>query len=159
MKKIKLSQGKFAIVDNEDYIKLNKITWYYDYRKYGGYAKHSDKKNNTSIYMHRIILNSKNDKFVDHINGNTLDNRKINLRICTPQQSVMNRGKQINNSSGYKGVYESKDQPRNKKWVAQIRLNRKTIFIGLFLTKIEAAKAYDKKAKELFGEFAKLNNI
>ena len=95
--KFKLSQEKFAIVDNEDYIKLNKITWYYDYRKYGGYAKHSDKKNNTSIYMHRIILNSKNDKFVDHINGNTLDNRKINLRICTPQQSVMNRGKQINN--------------------------------------------------------------
>ena len=91
---------------------------------------------------------------VDHINGNPLDNRKSNLRICTNAENQRNKGVYKNNKSGYKGVHWFK---RDKKWQAQIKHNNKSIHIGLYEDKEEAARAYDKKAKELHGNFKNLN--
>ena len=95
-------------------------------------------------------------KSIDHINGIKDDNRIINLRECTTQQNGMNRGPQKNNSSGYKGVGWSK---KSSKWRAQIRFNNKSIYLGLFDDKKEAAKIYNKEAKKLFGEFVYLNEV
>ena len=106
------------------------------------------------LYIHRLIMDAPKGMDVDHINGNPLDNRKSNLRICTHTENNRNRGANKNNTSGYKGAYWHK---QNKKWRAQIVRNNKAIHIGLYESKEEAARAYDKKAKELHGEFAYLN--
>lgn len=106
--------------------------------------------------MHRLIMEAKQQQKVDHINGDGLDNRKENLRFATTSENAMNKCSTKNKSSSYKGVSWYK---RYKKWQAQIKFKGKSIYIGIFDTEIEAAKAYDNKAKELFGEFAKLNNI
>lgn len=94
---------------------------------------------------------------VDHINGITTDNRIINLRAATRSENQCNR-KQCgrNNTSGFKGVYWYK---RKKVWYAAIQINNKKVYIGYFDDKVEAAKAYNNKALELHGEFAKLNEI
>ena len=113
--------------------------------------------------MHREITNAPKGMQVDHINGNTLDNRKENLRVCTRSQNMMNRGKQNNNKSGYKGVsYMKKKDPNYeypKPWRAQIKCptNQKVIHLGCYKYPEQAARAYDKKAIELFGEYAQLN--
>jgi hypothetical protein len=108
----------------------------------------------------RYIMNCPKGMVVDHINGNRLDNRKSNLRICTQFQNTKNRFKSRSNKSGYKGVSFFKAKyPLKKPWVAEIVYNYKRISLGYFYTKEDAAKAYNKKAIELFGEFAKLNVI
>jgi len=91
---------------------------------------------------------------VDHKNGNGLDNRKENLRLCNKSQNHMNSGKQTNNKSGYKGVSQHKN---SDKWQAQISVDRRVISIGYFNTPEEAARAYDKAAKEKHGHFAVFN--
>lgn len=159
MKKIKLcgknGLGKFAMVDNEDFENFSKIRWGLSPK---GYVLRQKSKNYSRIILHRQILNLKDFKEehteVDHINGDKLDNRKSNLRTCTHQQNLMNRRKKKTNRSGYKGVSFN-----DNRWVASIMLNRKNIVIGRFIDKLEAAKAYDKKAVELFGEFAYLNKV
>ena len=106
-------------------------------------------------YIHRIVWVLNNGEFpemdIDHINGNKMDNRIENLRLCTRSQNMSNRGKNKNNSSGFKGVSFCKQTGR---WVAQITVDRKNKKIGRFDTKEEAADAYSKMAKEIFGEFA-----
>jgi hypothetical protein len=116
------------------------------------------------LMMHRLIMKSKPNEIIDHINGNGLDNRKQNLRICTHIQNSYNRRKNANNTSGYKGVKRAcgnyYSQLRKKgiiKWVAQINHEGKRIHLGVYDTKEEAAKIYDKRALELHGKFAKLN--
>ena len=89
----------------------------------------------------------------DHVNGNSLDNRRVNLREATRSQNNWNRGKQLG-SSRFKGITWDK---RDKNWKAQIQVNYKRISIGRFTDEIEAAKAYDKAAMEHFGEFARTN--
>lgn len=150
MKFIKLTQGKETIVDDVDFVILNKYKWYY----HQGYATRSkrvgSRKLNKSITirLHREILPT--TKEIDHINGNTLDNRRCNLRICTRQQNNFNR---INYSKNkFKGV-----DRRNNKWRARITFNKKQIHIGYFDSETEACDAYNKKALELFKDFAKLN--
>ena len=117
MKKIKLSKGKVALVDNEDYIWLNQWKWHF---MAGGYAmRHlriSEDKNSKLIYMHRQILNTPKGLESDHINRNKLDNRKENLRVATRSQNNMNRKKRINCTSKYKGVSWHKQR---KKWQAR----------------------------------------
>ena len=94
----------------------------------------------------------KND--LDHINGNRIDNSLKNLRLATRQQNMANKKYHKNSSSNFKGVYWRKSI---KKWVASISLNKERFYLGAFNDEIEAARAYDLKAKELFGEYAKLN--
>jgi hypothetical protein len=92
----------------------------------------------------------------DHINGNGLDNRIINLRICTQSQNLRNRGASINNKTGYKGVSYDK---KSNKFKAQIRVNKKNITLLTTNNLIDAARAYNNAAIKYFGEFAQLNVI
>lgn len=155
-KEISLTQGKVALVDLEDYEWLNQFKWrtkkdvhtFYAVRQEGAYPQ-------KFFYMHREILNPPDGYSSDHINGNGLDNRRRNLRICTASQNQHNQ--KINEqrgSSKYKGVCWHKAV---EKFAAYIKANKKLIHLGYFQSEIEAAKAYDAKATELFGEFAKLN--
>ena len=158
MKTIALTQGKEAIIDDEDFEWLNQWKWYAykaPHTYYAGRCIHGD-DHQIILPMHRFILGLEpgNKKHVDHVNQNGLDNRRENIRLCSKSQNGMNRGKQKNNISGYKGVSWHK---KNKKWHAYININTKRIFLGLFDSKISAAKTYDKAAKKYFGEFACLN--
>lgn len=107
-----------------------------------------------TLRLSRLILNAPDGTHVDHKNGDTLDNRRENLRIATPQQNQANSQKHIKKSSIYKGVSWHKDAC---KWRVYIVFNRKQEALGLFSDELEAARAYDKRAEELFGEFARLN--
>lgn len=156
MKKIELTHGKFAIVDDEDYEELNKYKWNY---KDNGYAVRSKQINGVrlpNIFMHRVIMNTPLDKECDHINGDRLDNRKENLRVCTHAQNCYNKVKKPNTTSKYRGVYF---ESQTKKWCARAQKNKKQHYLGLFITEEEAALAYNQKARELFGEFARLNVV
>lgn len=148
-KAVPLSNGKYSIVDEEDYDKVMLYNWYHT----KGYANsHIDDINKS---LHHFILKydyKKGDKYVDHINGDGLDNRKSNLRFCTHQQNQMNSRGLKGSFSKYKGVFKY-----SNKYRASITHNRKMIHLGVFDTEIEASLAYDKKAVELFGYFAKLN--
>jgi hypothetical protein len=155
MKKILLTQGQFALVDDEDFEWLNQWKWCAAKRPSGTfYAKRRQWHTNSgyeNIVMHRLIIDAGIGQDTDHRNGNGLDNRRCNLRAATSSQNNMNRHK-IRGVSKYKGV----TQNRNK-WRACLVNHRKKVYLGVFETEIEAAKAYDAKAKELFGEFARLN--
>ncbi len=154
MKTIPLTQGKVAIVDDEDYEELSKYNWS-ALRGGSGVYYARRKKDKKMLIMHRIILNAKYGEMVDHINHNGLDNRKENLRICTNSQNQMNRKRNIGVSK-YKGVHWSK---HSNKWRARITKNGKNAHLGLFGSEKDAARAYNKKATILFGEFALLNDI
>jgi hypothetical protein len=157
MIKISLSglrgNGLSAIIDEEDLPKVSMYKWHYGCGRYAVYHKMVNSKH-FYIYLHKLILDVPNSVEVDHINGDSLDNRKSNLRTCSHQQNMHNKRIQINNKSGYKGVCWDK---LRKKWKVTISLNDKTINLGRFDDITEAAKTYDEKAKELFGEFANLN--
>jgi len=160
MKKIPLNgkhgKGKFTLVDDEDYEELMKYKWYLSTLGYP--VKH---KMESGVYkitlLHRLIMNAKKGLVIDHINHNTLDNQKINLRECTHAQNMQNKIS-ITGVSKFKGAYFNKDR-KSKKWWSYIRYNNKKIFLGTFKTELEAAKAYNAKALELFGQFAHLNKI
>jgi hypothetical protein len=151
---IPLTQGRSVIVDDEDLAYLNKWKWCY----HRGYAVRTQRVNSKQalVYMHRLILNAQPGQACDHVNGDGLDNQRSNLRICTQSQNGMNRGKQKNNTSGFKGVTWNKD---HKKWKAQIMLNGKSIYIGYFDDPEEASKAYNDRASGLFEGFVHLNQI
>lgn len=151
---IPLTQDKFAIVDAEDYELLSRYNWYAAKDKRSYYAVRNVKRSRIQIRMHRIILNAPPGLLVDHINHNGLDNRKANLRLCTPFQNSFNQRPRRGTSSEYKGVHFYK---RLKKFMASITLNQKRYHLGYFKSEIDAAKAYDRKAMELFGRFAYLN--
>lgn len=147
--------GKSAIVDDEDFEWLNQSKWYLSPRGYSC-SKTGGRKNQKTIYMHKLISGSSIGLKVDHINGNKLDNRRENLRICTHAENIRNSKIQVNNTSGFKGVSWNKDK---NKYKAYINIKRKQIFLGYFDKKIEAAMIYNKAALEHFKEFARLNNI
>jgi hypothetical protein len=158
MKTIPLTQEKVAIVDDEDYEKLAVHKWY---AHVGNNHKNKNKriyyaarcKKGKTILMHREIMSCPEGMEVDHINGNTLYNRKSNLRICTSADNTYNSRSRIATSS-YKGVCLHK---LTKKWYSQISYKHKKHYIGLFKNEVLAAKAYDDSAKELFGEYARCN--
>jgi len=157
VKIISLTQGKVALVDDEDYEELNKNKWCAWKNSDGTfYAVRGVRKNKKMIIfrMHREIMNAKHGEEVDHINHDGLDNRRCNLRICTHSQNLRNCKQHKNNTSGLRGV--SWDIRANK-WRGHICKNNKTIYLGLFSDKIEAGHMVDQYAMELFGEFAVLN--
>lgn len=154
-KLIPLTQGYEAIVDDADFEWLSQFKWCYSSK---GYAVRRGQQK--ALLMHRVILQTPSSLDTDHINRNRLDNRRSNLRIVTTSQNLMNKTKMTGHSSSiYKGVslLTPRETQRLHPWRACIRFGSRFIHIGLFLDEIEAAKAYDAKARELFGEFAYLN--
>ena len=155
-KEIQLTQGKVAIVDDEDFERINQWKWYYG----GGYAGRNKKRTKgipRGLSLHCFIMGKPSDGLeVDHIDGNKLNNQKSNLRIATRSQNAMNVGITKRNKSGYKGVSWHKC---SNKWEVRIRINGKKLHLGLFINKEDAAKAYNDAAKLHHGEFANLNKI
>jgi hypothetical protein len=155
MKEIKLSKG-FALVDDEDFCFLNKWKWC----NVRGYAERKTIKNgkNFHVRMHRLILGLKNTKNVevDHIDRNRSNNQKSNLRICTVSQNHANAIIQKRNKSGFKGVIWRK---RAKKWEAQIGVNKKKVYLGIFSDINKAAIAYNDAALKFYGNFSRLNEV
>jgi len=159
MKQIKLTQNKFALVDDDMFEELDKFKWYAEKRGNTFYARMNIYNNGKQyrIYMHRYILGLTDSKIkCDHKDHNGLDNKKSNLRTCSNLENSRNQKKVLNTSSRYKGVCFHK---RDKKWVAHIGVKNKLIYIGLFRNEQDAAKAYNLKASELFGDFARLNTF
>lgn len=137
-----------VIVDDEDYEYLKQWNW--QLMRSSGHVGRSEYKKGT-ILLHRVVNNTPNELFTDHINQNKLDNRRENLRTCSKAQNSMNRAKQNGKySSKYKGVTWCK---KSQKWKARVKYNGKFIALGHHTSEIEAAKAYNQKAEELFGEF------
>jgi hypothetical protein len=159
MKEVVLTNGDVALVDDEDYEIVTSYTW----RRWGRhnvwYAYTTSQPN---ILMHRLIMGLP-DGIIDHKDKNGLNNQKANLRVCTNAENIRNSRKRKDNTSGYKGVifkcayHKGKKYPLKKPWQAYIHFNKKQIHIGYYHTSEEAARAYDKKAKKYFGEFACLN--
>jgi hypothetical protein len=145
MRKIKLTRGKFAIVDDEDFEYLNQYKWYCSFY---GYAVRDEggRKNKKAIPMHRFLNGTPSGLVTDHINRNKLDNRKVNLRSVTGSQNCTNRGLNKNNVSGHKGVIWRKDIRR---WSARIKTNYKEIYLGCFINIKDAIKAR-KKAELIY---------
>lgn len=155
MKQIQLTKGYVTIVDDEDFKWLSKFKWCATVNKSGSVRAYRGTKSNkkcTGFLMHRVIMNAPPEKQVDHINGNPLDNRRCNLRLCTGVENARNKGKKRNNTTGYCGVFT-----KRKKFRAQVNINKKTISLGVFDTPEEAARAYDAAVVNLHGEFARLN--
>ena len=151
-KLIPLTQGKFAIVDAEDYERLSKYKWYTRKSDHRLYAYRS--KERKSIGMHRDVMNAAKGFVVDHIDGDGLNNRKSNLRLCTWTENSLNKRPRSNGRSRYKGLAWQK---RTGKWEVRITKCGKRRYLGTFDDEMEAAIAYDRKAEVLFGEFAYLN--
>lgn len=159
MKEIQLTNGYKAIVDDEDFDYLSKFKWYAHFNQYGKiYARRAKNQKGKGkwAWMHRVIMNPPAGALIDHINGNGLDNRRSNLRTCTHAENLRNRKAPRNNTSGYRGVVWNSI---SKNWVAQIESSGKSIYIGRFDDIVEAAIAYDEKARELWGEFYSMPNI
>lgn len=157
MRLIYLTQAQVAKVDDADYDELVGCRWfaYRDKGTHSFYAARSvgQRGHQKKQRMARVILGITDPKVkVDHRNGDTLDNRRENLRVATTSQNGMNRRRQANNTSGFKGV--TKDKTKIK-WVAKIMVNKKTIHLGTFTTPEAASDAYRSGEKRYFGEFAR----
>jgi hypothetical protein len=158
-RKIPLTQGKFAIVDPDDYPRLAKYKWHLARSPTGSYAvrwhRLQNSKHRQRIWMHRQIIHLPQSMVCDHINRNSLDNRKQNLRPATVSQNLCNRPKRkAKTCSKYKGLEWDKIQ---RKWKARIQFNNRKIYLGSFNSEIAAAKAYDSAAKKYHGDFATPN--
>ena len=159
MKKIPLTQGYEALVDDEDYEYLSQWKWNILKNRSGNlYANRlsyeNGYKNRKRILMHRLLNNTPDGMDTDHINGNSLDNRKCNLRTATREQNQWNRFANKKGSSKYKGVYWHKQSSR---WRASIQVKKRRIHLGNFVTQQAAAVAYVDAAKKYFKEFNKEN--
>jgi hypothetical protein len=162
-KKIPLTQGKVAIVDNEDYERLSRYRW----RAFAGnsckrvfYAVRYSRKEgkDKTIRMHREILDVPNGFYTDHIDGDGLNNQKNNLRVCSTSQNGLNRRKGSNCASGYKGV-DRQHRCSQREWRARIQVSGKRILLGHYKTREEAAAAYDHAALSLGGGFGRPNYV
>lgn len=161
MKKIPLTQGKFAIVDDSDFEYLNQWKWHAQKARTGMfYACRKQWVGNGKykfISMHRLLLNIEDTKTdVDHGDGNGLNNQRYNIRACTRSQNQMNRNRTVKNSTGFKGVIFRK---KTNRFEANISCSGKSIHLGSFKSAQDAAIAYNKAAEKHHGQFAKLNQI
>ena len=148
VRRIPVGDGQFAIVDAADYECLNRHHWHL----WNGYAARQEK--GKTIYMHREITQAPKGMVVDHIDHNKLHNCRLNLRVCTRRENILNQGKKSHSASRFKGVEYNR---RRHKWYVRIRFHGQRIRVGYFADEVAAARAYDRAAVEFFGEFAYLN--
>jgi hypothetical protein len=156
MKTLKLKHKQSAswidvLIDDWNWDRVNEWNWFIDNTGRGDRVKRTI---SPQIPLANFILNISKGIEIDHISRNVYDNQESNLRVCTHQQNNWNKGIRATNTSGYIGVTWDKNC---KKWRSSVMHYSKQIYIGLFNDKIEAAKARDIKAIELFGKFAVLN--
>lgn len=156
-------KGYVALVDDEDFEELNQFSWcavrggqwsYSQDNFYAVRAKLCSDGVQRVVRMHRELLNASKGAIIDHINHNSLDNRRENLRFCTCTENLHNSRPSKYGTSKFKGVHRGSSY---RKWCACIKIDSKVIKLGRFIDELEAAKAYDVAAKEHFGEFAYLN--
>lgn len=159
MRKIQLSQDKVALVDDEDFERLNQVNWVAHKERNTWYAighKKVGLRNYKNTKMHRVIMNALDGEQIDHKDCNGLNNQKSNLRFCTNTENLRNARKRKGCISKLKGVSYHK---QNNRWRATINMDQKQISLGCYGTQQEAARAYNQAATELFGDFARLNNL
>lgn len=157
MSKITLKNGSQILLDKKDYLRLKNNTWCVSGNKHVATPQ--------GWYIHYAVLDIPPTKGfeIDHIDGNPLNNQKNNLRLVTRQQNSANHFKSTKAfSSKYKGVHNMCNYYKKKiykYWIANICVNYKTIYLGIFKNEKQAAKAYNKAAKKYFGEYARINNV
>lgn len=151
-RELPLTQGAVALVDEPDFEWLSGYRWHsngsYAYRKVGPRAARH------TIAMHRLIAGASDGLEVDHVNGDGLDNRRHNLRLCRHTENVRNSRRRADNTSGFKGVSQRAD---TGKWTAYVNCGGVRAHLGCFANRADAARAYDAAARDLHGEFARLN--
>lgn len=156
MKAIELTQGKYAVIDDEDFERVSGHKWRFDGRYAVTHYQESTKSPRKNLRLHRFILMVKRGESIDHINNDPLDNRRENLRICSHAENNWNKGLTVLNTSGFKGVYFHK---ASKKYMARIKVYGKTHYLGIFEEVKDAAMAYNEAARKMHGVFAKLNIV
>jgi hypothetical protein len=156
-RRVHVGEDKYAIVDQKDFYRLNKLEWLVKEDFDSIYAVRFFRrpgKSSKLLSMHRFICNPPAGLLIDHINCNGLDNRRDNLRPATHSQNNCNRPKRRNTTSRFVGVHFAK---KMNKWAAQIKHKGGKQWLGYFDNEIDAAKAFDAAAKKYHGEFARLN--
>lgn len=151
---ITLVNGGTALVDMADSVLVAGFNWH---KATNGYV-YAD-RNKLRLALHRLIAGAGDQERVDHENGNPLDNRTCNLRVCNPSQNGANRGpdrRRGGTTSRYKGVSWASTKG---KWLANIHVNGRTRYLGRYTDEQEAARAYNRAAVEVWGEFARLNDV
>ena len=149
---VPLSKGKVSLISAADVQVVRKFNW--SAQKIGKYFYACACVNGRNIHMHRFLLNPSKNERVDHRNGDTLNNCRNNLRICTASENSGNMKAHADSSSKYKGVTYNK---RQNSWMAQLTVNRKRVHCSYHKDPIDAAEAYDRVALKHFGEFARIN--
>lgn len=161
MRIIELTQSRHALVSNSDYQYLSQWTWCCQRIGKTFYAARVERQNGRRryVYMHRVVADraGRLGARVDHFDGDGLNNQRSNLRSATHQQNLWNRGKNRNNSTGFKGVYPCKSQ--NNPFYAQIVVDGKNHYLGCYQSKRQAALAYNEAARQHFGRYANLNRV
>jgi len=150
VRRIPLGSGLYAYVDAADYEWLSQYHWSLFS---GGYAARRD-KNGKWILMHREIMQATDEMVVDHADGNKANNCRFNLRVCTPDQNRHNQARRSDSTSGFKGVSY---RANRRKYSAKFTYNGHQFWLGYFDDAVEAARAYDRKAVECCGPFARVN--
>lgn len=154
MKRVPLTKGMTALVDDEDYDRVMEHSWCASKTEKTWYAQATI--NSRHVSMHRFILSAIRGQYVDHVNHDGLDNRRSNIRVCCQSRNAGNAVLHCKNKTGLKGVFFHPERKKNK-WTARICQQYKQKALGAFDTPEAAARAYDSAALERFGEFALTN--
>jgi hypothetical protein len=156
MREIVLTKGMVCKVDDADYEQLSAHKWHASQHRDKYYASRNvlTEKGRRPVSMHRLLM--PDAAYVDHVNGDTLDNQRHNLRASTNGQNIHNQKRKVPAASGYRGVYLY-NQKGWQRWIAGVTVDGKRIHLGYFTSKEDAARAYDAEARVRYGEFAVLN--
>lgn len=154
MKRIELTHGSFALVDDNMFDVLSARSWHLCAKGYAVTNVPGHTRRQRTVRMHRLVIGALDEQEVDHIDGNPLNNQLDNLRLVTHQENMFNQRKRRLSSSRYKGVTWCK---RSERWLAQIMKDKRNKCLGYFTDEADAARAYDDAARRLFGEFARPN--